>query len=114
MPEGTPFERTDAAVRKMTDAAWAVAEQAREETGEELFVSITATSGGRASTGGGPGAQSGFSSAENFGQIRIELTPFGERQTPAATIEQAMATSRWRHRRRRAGQLRIQLRRLWL
>ncbi len=86
MPEGTPFERTDAAVRKMTDAAWAVAEQAREETGEELFVSITATSGGRASTGGGPGAQSGFSSAENFGQIRIELTPFGERQTPAATI----------------------------
>ena len=86
MPEGTPFDRTDAAIRKMTAAANAVAEKAREETGEELFVSITSTSGGRASGGGGPGAQSGFSSAENIGQIRIELTAYGERQTPAATI----------------------------
>ena len=91
MPEGTPFDRTDAAIRQMTAAASEVADEARAETGEELFVSITATSGGRASSGGGPGAQSSFSSSENIGQIRIELTPYGERQTPAADIER-----RWR------------------
>jgi multidrug efflux pump subunit AcrB len=91
MPEGTPFERTDAAIRRMTTAAQRVAEETREETGETLFMSITATSGGITSAEGGPGAQNSFSSAENVGQIRIELTPYGERQTPAAEIER-----RWR------------------
>lgn len=87
MPEGTPFTRTDAAVQQMADAALAVADQVREETGEELFLAITTTSGGRAAIGGGPGAQSDFNSAENIGQVRIELTPFGDRRMPAAEIE---------------------------
>jgi multidrug efflux pump subunit AcrB len=91
MPEGTPFERTDAAVRHMANAAYEVAQTVREETGEELFVSVTATSGGNAAFGVGPGAQTGFSAAENIGQVRIELTPFGQRQMPAAEIER-----RWR------------------
>jgi len=91
MPEGTPFSRTDAAIQRMTAAAAAVAEEARDETGEFLFVSVTATTGGRASNNNGPGAQSSFSSAENEGQIRIELTPYGDRRTPAAEIER-----RWR------------------
>ena len=91
MPEGTPFERTDAAVRRMVAAAEQVADDAQEEAGESLFVSITTTIGGRSSNNNGPGAQSSFSSSENIGQIRIELTPYGERQTPAADIER-----RWR------------------
>ncbi len=91
MPEGTPFARTDAAVKRMSEAAIQVAEDARIETGEELFVSVTATSGGNAASDSGPGGQSSFSSSENVGQIRIELTPFGKRQTPAAEIER-----RWR------------------
>lgn len=91
MPEGTPFERTDAAIQRMTAAAYAVADAAREETGESLFLSVTATSGGRAANNSGPGGQSSFSSSENIGQIRVELTPYGERQTPAAEIER-----RWR------------------
>ena len=45
MPEGTPFERTNAAVERMTAAAYQVAEEARETTGESLFVSVTSTSG---------------------------------------------------------------------
>jgi multidrug efflux pump subunit AcrB len=93
MPEGTPFERTDAAVRRMTAAAYEVAEEIGEETGETLFQSVTSTSGGRATTNNGPGAQSGFSGQENLGQIRIELTAYGERVTPAAQIER-----RWRER----------------
>ena len=91
MPEGTPFERTDAAVRRIAAAANQVSDSVREENGEELFVSVTSTSGGNAAVGVGPGAQSGFVSAENVGQVRIELTPFGERRMPAAEIER-----RWR------------------
>lgn len=91
MPEGTPFERTDAAVRKMVSAAEQVADEAREESGESLFVSVTTTIGGLSSNNNGPGAQSTFSSSENVGQIRIELTPYGDRRTPAAEIER-----RWR------------------
>ena len=91
MPEGTPFERTDAAIRRMTAAAQAVAEEARESTGESLFLSVTATSGGVATNNSGPGGQSDFSSSENVGQVQIELTPYGERRTPAAEIER-----RWR------------------
>ena len=91
MPEGTPFERTDAAVRRMVSAAEQVAAEAQEETGETLFVSVTTTIGGLTSSNNGPGAQSTFSSSENLGQIRIELTPYGDRLTPAAEIER-----RWR------------------
>lgn len=91
MPEGTPFERTDAAIRRMTTAAYQVAGEAREATGETLFLSVTATSGGRTANNSGPGGQSSFSSSENIGQIQIELVPYGERQTPAAEIER-----RWR------------------
>ncbi len=91
MPEGTPFARTDAAVKRMSEAAMQVAENARNETGEEFFVSVTTTSGGNAASDSGPGGQSSFSSSESVGQIRIELTPFGKRQTPAAEIER-----RWR------------------
>ena len=91
MPEGTPFQRTDAAIRRMTEAAYQVAEEARDDTGETLFVSVTATSGGRTANNNGPGGQSSFSSSENIGQIQIELVPYGERQTPAVEIER-----RWR------------------
>ncbi len=91
MPDGTPFERTNAAIDRMTAAALAVADDVRDETGEELFVAVTATSGGVVSSRNGPGAQSSFSSSENVGQIRIDLTPFGDRQMPAAEIER-----RWR------------------
>jgi multidrug efflux pump subunit AcrB len=93
MPDGTPFERTDAAVQRMTNAAYELAEEVEQESGETLFVSITSTSGGKASSNNGPGGQSSFSGEENIGQVRIELTPFGQRVTPAAEIER-----RWRSR----------------
>lgn len=91
MPEGTPFERTDAAVRRISSAAAEVADRVRRDSGEELFVSVTSTSGGNAARGVGPGADSGFATSENIGQVRIELTPFGKRRMPAAEIER-----RWR------------------
>ncbi len=89
MPAGTPFERTEEAINRMTDAAYTVAAEIEEETDETLFASLTATTGGRVSTDGGPVAESSYSSQENIGQVRIELTAFGERYTPATDIERA-------------------------
>ncbi len=89
MPEGALFERTDEAIKRMTDAAYAVAAEIEADTGERLFASLTATTGGSSSSGRGPGAESTFSSQENIGQIRIELTSYGERFTPAVDIERA-------------------------
>ena len=91
MPEGTPFQRTEEAVSRLVDAAYAVAEDVREERGEELFVSVSSTSGGIATSGGGPGGEASFRTAENLGQVRIELMPFGDRQMRAAEVER-----RWR------------------
>jgi multidrug efflux pump subunit AcrB len=92
MPEGTPFERTDIAIRRMTDAAYKVATVVREETGETLFVSVTSTSGGSTSSNNGPGSQSSFTGEENIGQVRIQLTPYGQRFMSAAEVER-----RWRN-----------------
>ena len=91
MPEGTPFGRTETAVQRMAAAALQVADDVSDETGETLFLSVTTTAGGIASVGGGPGSGAEFASTENIGQVRIELTPFGDRRMPAAEIER-----RWR------------------
>jgi len=89
MPEGTPYDRTEAAMEQLTDAAFAVAERVKEERGEDLFLSVAVTIGGRTGQGGGPFGSSGFSASENTGQIQIELIPFGARRMSAAEIERA-------------------------
>ena len=89
MPEGTPFERTEAAMDQLTNAAFIVAERAKEERGEDLFVSVAQTIGGNTAQGGGPIGNSGFSASENVGQVQIELIPFGTRRMSAAEIERA-------------------------
>ena len=89
MPAGAPFERTEEAIKRVTDAAYVAAAEIEEETGETLFASLTATTGGRASSSSGPGSESTFASQENIGQVRIELTAFGKRYTPAVDIERA-------------------------
>ena len=89
MPEGTPFDRTDGAMEQLTNAAFAVAEKAKEERGEDLFRSIAVTRGGSNAQGGGPLGNSGFSASENTGQVQIELIPFGTRRMSASDIERA-------------------------
>ena len=89
MPEGTPFERTEAAMDQLLDAAFAVAENVKEERGEDLFLSVAKTVGGNTAQGGGPVGNSGFSAAENIGQVQIELIPFGTRRMSASEIERA-------------------------
>ncbi len=91
MPEGTPYARTDAAVRLLTEAAYAVAKDVKETRGEDLFLSVAVTSGGVKPVGGGPDGGSSFSSNENVGQVQIELVPFGARRMSSLEIER-----RWR------------------
>lgn len=91
MPAGTPYSRTSEVVDHLEMSARRLADTVRNETGETLFVSVSKTAGGRASSGGGPGSQSSFATAENIGQVQIELMPFGERKMAAAEIER-----RWR------------------
>ncbi|MEL6862304.1 MAG: efflux RND transporter permease subunit, partial [Pseudomonadota bacterium] len=89
MPEGTPFERTDEAMTKIVDAAFAVAERAKTERGEDLFLSVALTVGGNAGQGGGPFGSTGFSASENIGQVQIELIPFGTRRMSVTEIQRA-------------------------
>lgn len=89
MPEGTPFDRTEAAMERLVDAAFLVAQQVKEERGEDLFLSIAKTVGGNKAQGGGPIGNSGFNAAENIGQVQIELIPFGTRRMSASEIERA-------------------------
>jgi multidrug efflux pump subunit AcrB len=89
MPEGTPFERTDEAVKALVAAAYAVAADAKDERGEDLFLSVAVTSGGNKGIGGGPQGNGNFSASENIGQVQIELVPFGARRTSATDIERA-------------------------
>ena len=89
MPEGTPFDRTEAAMQQLTNAAFNVAERVKEERGEDLFLSVAETVGGNTAQGGGPVGNSGFSASENIGQVQIELIPFGTRRMSASEIERA-------------------------
>lgn len=89
MPEGTPFERTQAAMAQLSEGAFKVAERAKNERGEDLFLSIAETIGGNVAQGGGPVGNSGFKAAQNIGQIQIELIPFGTRRMSASEIERA-------------------------
>ena len=89
MPEGTPFDRTEAAMDQLTDAAFAVAEKAKQDRGEDLFLSVAVTIGGTTAQGGGPIGNSGFSAQENVGQVQIELISFGTRRMSARDIERA-------------------------
>jgi len=89
MPEGTPFERTEAAMQQITEAAFRVAETVKEERGEDLFLSVAETVGGSTAQGGGPLGNSGFGAAANTGQVQIELIPFGSRKMSASEIERA-------------------------
>ncbi|MEM1035855.1 MAG: efflux RND transporter permease subunit [Pseudomonadota bacterium] len=86
MPEGTPFERTEAAVRQLEKAAIAIDQASRDERGEPLFLSVAVTAGGQ-TTLANPNDAGGFSQIENVGQVQIELVPFGARRTDAAEIE---------------------------
>ena len=89
LPEGAPFSRTKDIVMRLEEAAYTVAARAKEERGEDLFLSVATTAGGRSTNGGGPGDLGGFTVAENVGQVQIELVPFGDRRTSALDIERA-------------------------
>lgn len=87
LPEGAPFETTDAAVTQMTDALYQVADEIRRESGEDILDAIAVTVGGSYSVAQGPGDVSSSSNASHVGQILVELTPNEVRSFSAAEIQ---------------------------
>ena len=87
LPEGTPFERTEAAVARMLAGAEQVAADVEDAVGESPFLSVVATIGGRATQGGGPGGESEFLTAENIGGVSIELSGAGGKAYAASELE---------------------------
>lgn len=92
MPQGTPYERTEEVVDRMVWALDQVGLEAKEERGEDLFVSVAVTIGGERSNSQSPLMLGGSSVSENRGSVQVELVPYGpKRKMSALDIER-----RWR------------------
>lgn len=87
LPEGAPFETTDTAVTQMTDALYQVAEEIKQESGEEILEAVAVTAGGSYSVAQGPGDVASSSAASHLGQILVELSPNEIRSYSAAEIQ---------------------------
>ncbi len=92
MPTGAPFDATERAARRIIAAAEDLAEE-YEARGEPLFESWTATIGGRAAVGGGPGATATTTVDPSLAQVELILTPAAERTVSSQEIERV-----WRER----------------
>lgn len=91
MPQGTPLERTEAAVVQLEQAAVAVEnEYQREYDTEGRLVVHTLSSIGRQAPRGGPSAISS-GGGTHLAQLRLELTDWQERELTASQIG-----ARWR------------------
>lgn len=88
LPEGAPFTATAGGVAQLETAAKQVAAALEDRYGTPVIRSIVATTGGRASGGGGPGAVTAFTAAENIGRVQLDLIPSGARAISAGEIEQ--------------------------
>lgn len=92
LPDGAPFEATQAAAEAMIAAAEELNAEF-EARGEPYIATLEATIGGQTSLFGGPGSSTSTSVASNLAQIMLQLTPASERTTPAAEFE-----ALWRER----------------
>ena len=86
MPDGTPFSRTDAAVRRMVEAVSALRSSAWTKPASNCSCPSPPPAAARQQRRR-PGWSEQLHLNQNAGQIRIELMPYGERQTTAAEIE---------------------------
>ncbi|WP_262692783.1 efflux RND transporter permease subunit [Kordiimonas aestuarii] len=90
MPEGAPFEATQAAIDQMDTALKKVSAEIRQETGEDVINATAITIGAKYSQASGPGAISSSSIASHLGQFTVELVP-----TDARSISSREISRRW-------------------
>ena len=97
MPQGTPAETTEAAIRDLEEAAFELKEQLENEGNEGVFSHMLASVGSQPfaemsrQNGPGMGAATTVSSAAHLGELTIELSPSQNR-----TISSTEIARRWR------------------
>ncbi len=92
LPDGAPFEATQAAAERMIEAAREM-QADYEAQGEDAIRGVLATIGGRTSLFSGPGSSSSTTVASNLAQVELQLTPASERTVGSAALE-----AEWRER----------------
>lgn len=91
MPPGTPLARTEAAVRRLEDAALRIEDEYQRKFGTtQPLVVHTLSSIGRQTPRGGPASLAG-GGGTHLAQIRLELPPWKERELTSSEIG-----ARWR------------------
>lgn len=90
MPEGAPFEATQAAIEQMENALEKVAAEIKSETGEDVVSAVAITIGAKYTQASGPGAVSSNAIASHLGQITVELVP-----TDARSVSSREISRRW-------------------
>ncbi len=91
LEKGAPLEQTQRVVGQIEDALYVTLDQINQEENQNVAKSISVTVGGRTSGGGDPARGSSFNAANNIGQLRVELLPYGARTLSAREVER-----RWR------------------
>lgn len=92
MPQGTPMDRTEAAVLQLEQAAKTVEEEYRKEYGDDgRLIVHTLSSIGRQAPRGGPSSLGASGGGTHLAQLRLELTDWQERELTASQIG-----ARWR------------------
>lgn len=95
MPRGTPAKVTEAAVRRIEQAALELGEDLRRESGERVIRHVLASIGEQPlrSAGGGPGGAGVAASGGHLGEVALELAPSEQREITSQQI-----ADRWRER----------------
>lgn len=93
LPNGVPVETTEAAVRKLEEAALAIQREVKDERGQPIIKHLLASVGSQPYT---PGLSVGATSGVNLGEVTVELQSADTRNRPELLADAIIAD--WRKR----------------
>lgn len=93
LPNGVPVETTEAAVRKLEEAALAIQREVKDELGQPIIKHLLASVGSQPYT---PGLSVGAASGVNLGEVTVELQSADTRNRPELLADAIIAD--WRKR----------------
>jgi multidrug efflux pump subunit AcrB len=93
LPNGVPVETTEAAVRKLEEAALAIQREVKDEQGQPIIKHLLASVGSQPYT---PGLSIGAAAGVNLGEVTVELQSADTRNQPELLADAIIAD--WRKR----------------
>lgn len=93
LPNGVPVETTEAAVRRIEEAALAIQREVKDEQGQPIIKHLLASVGSQPYT---PGLSVGAASGVNLGEVTVELQSADTRNRPELLADAIIAD--WRKR----------------